>query len=153
MLVGLKVGIHLPRSAKLVNSYQYWYWFAVNLFGQWKTGIAFRVAHIVWFVVSHLERCVEHAENRRRKVLAWEGVVFDGPWFAKPRESIRNHCEGFMDECEIVFLSRHSTCVCLSVFISIDVGDLLIVAVAVLITQIWWSNQTPDRDQQLSEQW
>lgn len=97
MLVGLTVGIHLPRSAKLVNSYQYRYWFAVNLFGQWKAGIAFRVAHIVWFVVSHLERCVEHAENRRRKVLAWEGVVFDGSWFAKPRESIRNHCEGFMD--------------------------------------------------------
>ena len=40
-----------------------------------------------------------------------------------------------MDECEIVFLSRHSTSVCLSFFfISIDVGDLLIVAVAVLIT-------------------
>lgn len=36
---------------------------------------------------------------------------------------------------EIVFLSRHSTSVCLSFFfISIDVGDLLIVAVAVLIT-------------------
>lgn len=37
-------------------------------------------------------------------------------------------------KCEIVFLSRHSTSVCLSVFFSIDVGDLLIVAVAVLIT-------------------
>lgn len=39
-----------------------------------------------------------------------------------------------MDECEIVFLSRHPTYVCLPFFFfSIDVGDPLIVAVAVLI--------------------